>query len=179
MLRDGHAQIGAAVAPVHPHLPTAAVTPLRPLQKRPSCSEADSLNIRSGREYQDRYMLSTHSTGREHLGIGRMLASGKHVDLIHHLCYVRAKGAEHQSEVPLLHPTQHLPLSRWSYVHIGDQSQQEEDEGTHTSTLLRYASCSSIWRHRAPSQDALGQCEVSAVLFRSAGLQCIMAVTCF
>lgn len=41
-----------------------------------------------------------------HLGVGRVLASGKHVELIHHFHDVLAKGAEHQGEVSLLRKAQ-------------------------------------------------------------------------
>ena len=37
-----------------------------------------------------------------------MLTGGKHVDLVDHLDYVCAEGAEHQREVPLLHRQEHV-----------------------------------------------------------------------
>ena len=83
----------------------------------------------------DMHMPSPHTTGRRYLGIGWMLASGKYIDLIHHLRYVRAKGAEHQSKVPLLQTTDHPPLSRRSHGHITGQSQQGQDIDAHTCVL--------------------------------------------
>ena len=37
-----------------------------------------------------------------------MLTGSKHVDLVDHLDYVCAEGAEHQREVPLLHRQEHM-----------------------------------------------------------------------
>ena len=61
---------------------------------------------------EDRQVLSSHTMRGRYLGIGWMLAGGKHVDLIHHLRNVRAKGAEHQGEVPLLQTMRCPPRSR-------------------------------------------------------------------
>ncbi len=46
--------------------------------------------------------LYKSTEGKLHLRVGRVLAGGKHVELIYDLHYVRAKGAKHQREVPPL-----------------------------------------------------------------------------
>ena len=153
---------------------TAAVTlPRRPRQCS-SSSQADCLslipagNVTTDCRFQnDRYVPSPHTTRRRYLGIGWMLASGKHVDLIHHLRYIHAKGAEHQGKVPLLHSPQHSPLSRWSLKHIADQSQQEEDRAAHTSMILHNAS----WRFRLKIQ-----CTISSCSWPACGECCLVQV---
>ena len=122
---------------------------------------------------------SQHTVGRGYLRIGWMLASGKHVDLVHHLRNVRAKGAEHQSEVPLLYSSQHALLSRWPHARGIGQCQQEQEAVTRTSVLSLCAPHSYAWKPSALSGEAPGRREGDSVLIKAAGLQCSMAVTCF